>query len=40
MSTKLAITLKKLREKRNLTIMALSEISGVGNGTIILLLFL
>lgn len=34
MSTKLAITLKKLREKRNLTIMALSEISGVGNGTI------
>lgn len=34
MSTKLAITLKKLREKRNLSIMALSEISGVGNGTI------
>ena len=34
MSTKLAITLKKLREKRNISIMALSEISGVGNGTI------
>ena len=34
MNTKLAITLKKLREKRNLSIMALSEISGVGNGTI------
>ena len=34
MSTKLAITLKKLREKRNLSIMALAEISGLGNGTI------
>lgn len=33
-TTKLAIILKKLREKRNLSIMALSEISGVGNGTI------
>ena len=34
MSTKLAITLKKLRESRNISIMALSEKCGIGNGTI------
>lgn len=33
-TTKLSITLKKLRESRNLSIMALAELSGVGNGTI------
>lgn len=31
---KLSIVLKKLRESRNITIIKLSEISGVGNGTI------
>lgn len=31
---KLAIVLKKLRESRNITIIKLSEMSGVGNGTI------
>lgn len=31
---KLSILVKKFRESRNLTIMQLSEISGLGNGTI------
>lgn len=30
----LSITLKKLREKKNITIVMLSELSGVGSGTI------
>lgn len=31
---KLSIVLKKLRESRNITIIKLAELSGVGNGTI------